>query len=145
MRRRALLAAALTVACGGEDDVFSRRPGARFNRGRVATISASAALTPATIYSDIDPLDWTWLHAGLGESTTNDNGGGGSLLSAGGSNLVLDALADQNAVGAYNCSQTTSARPRIETYGFNGDPCWALRAADSAYLSAWSPLQRVAW
>lgn len=104
----------------------------------VGSSVAAAVLesTPATIFSDLDPLDWTWLHAGLGETTTNDNGGGGSLLSAGGSNLVLDALADQNAVGAYNCSQTTSARPRIETAGFNGDPCWAVRAGESQRIAS---------
>lgn len=84
--------------------------------------------TPATIFSG---LTYTWLHAGLGETTTNDNGADGY----GGSNVVVDAVADQGP-GGYNCAQTTTARPRLEDKGWDGQPSWAFNASSSHRIAS---------
>lgn len=104
--------------------IFSRRPGARFNRGRIATVAGSSsppADTPAIILSG---SPFRWLEVGMGETLTADSGGGAADSGSGGGAYVCDALADQGP-GGYNMAQTTSARPRKEDRGWNGSPCYA--------------------
>lgn len=114
---------------------MSRRPGARFNRGRIATVAGTAPspppVTPATILAG---QTFRWLEVGLGETLTADSGAGASDTGSGGGAYVVDALADQGS-GGFNMVQTTSARPRKEDRGFNGFPCFAGDAVDDRFQS----------
>lgn len=59
---------------------------------------------------------WRWLEADLGETLEQDDLGGGG-------NYVVTQANDQSGNG-FNVGASSTARPRKELHGFNGQPCW---------------------
>jgi hypothetical protein len=100
--------------------VFTRRPGARFNRGRIAVASGGGAapVTPLTI---LGSLAW-WVRADLG--VTIGTG--------------VSAWADQSGNGVNFIQGTGSAQPALLAADINGQPAIAGDGINDVLSAPWA-------
>jgi len=120
--------------------MFSRRPGARFNRGRVA-VQSSPATPPTTPLTILGSLAW-WYRADLGIT-----------LGTG-----VSAWADQSGNGVNLAQATGAAQPAFIASAINGQPAvradgvddvlsatWARAAPGTQPFYLWAVLKQLSW
>jgi len=91
---------------------MSRRPGARFNRGRIAT-TAPAAAAPTTPLTILGSLAW-WVRADLGITTGTG----------------VSAWADQSGNGVNFTQGTGASQPTLVAGAINGQPAVQFDGVD---------------